>query len=175
MATTPSITAPQPTSRLMALPAELRIHIYEWLFAGLTTRVKASGARGSDGTHLSLLKYPVPEILLCSRQVYQETIGMYYSLSVVEAANDSQSLGTVLSSIPEETYRILQGVRIDCTVPDEYWDSVLEHCQGDHAQYDCVQRRLELAWRACTGQSPASETYPSSSEDSGGAGWDTMD
>ncbi|KAK4900080.1 hypothetical protein LTR27_002843 [Elasticomyces elasticus] len=139
MATTTSVTAPQPTSRLMALPAELRIHIYEWLFAGLTIRTKSIGARGSDGTHLSLLKYHVPEILLCSRQIYQETIGMYYSLSVVEAANDSQSLGTVLSSIPEETYRILQGVRIDCTVPNEYWDSVLEHCQGDHGQYDCVQ------------------------------------
>lgn len=73
---------PSEMSPLMRLPVDIRLHIYELTFAD--SRVHVHEDSDWVGKHLVITKHwtRAPGLLLTSKQVYQDAIGIYYSETI---------------------------------------------------------------------------------------------
>ncbi|KAK5683903.1 hypothetical protein LTS10_003766 [Elasticomyces elasticus] len=110
-----SVSAPPTTSKLMALPPELRNRIYSDVFTGTTIGIEMYYQPKGDGTFSVLeARSMIPGILLVSRQAHNEAIGLYYARSAFTTAQrDSGWIVLWLNSMPLKYVALVTDVRCD--------------------------------------------------------------
>ncbi|KAI5362857.1 hypothetical protein Slin15195_G102380 [Septoria linicola] len=92
------------TSRLLALPPELRNQIYTTYFSP-----------SSSDSNIPRIKpdYTLPPLLKTCRQIYSEAIGLYYSSAPAFRCLDEDSAVKWLCALPEKFLSLIQEVRYD--------------------------------------------------------------
>ncbi|KAK4954268.1 hypothetical protein LTR10_007698 [Elasticomyces elasticus] len=115
MASTESVPAPAPTSGLIALAPELRNRIWTDVFTDPPVIVEGHCHMNDGGTYAYRGGSNTPGILLVSRQVHNETIGLYYSCSIFQPGGSGDPGWVVawLKSIPSKYVALVTDVRLD--------------------------------------------------------------
>jgi len=104
--------------RLLDLPSELRNHIYEYALSEVV-----SVARTTPRNTNSYLHTPSPGLPLVNKQLYRETVGIYWSRSIFEVTQTFE-LPYWLAAMPADRRASLGAVRhkisrCTCCVHDE--------------------------------------------------------
>ncbi|KAK3639021.1 hypothetical protein LTR56_012744 [Elasticomyces elasticus] len=115
MASADSVSAPPTTSKLMALPPELRNRIYSDVFTGTTIGIEMYYQPKGDGTFSVLeARSMIPGILLVSRHAHNEAVGLYYARSAFTTAQrNSGWIALWLNSMPLKYVALVTDVRCD--------------------------------------------------------------
>ena len=92
-------------SRLLDLPAELRVKIYEHVFEDCRIRLPCR-----NRTRLS-----APAILLVNKQVYEEAVDIYYASATFTYVHPGQDIiSEALSHLPRARWADLGHIAVDC-------------------------------------------------------------
>lgn len=130
-----SIQHPAQQSRLLNLPAELRLKIYEYVFEGHIISIRERNGRFG--------KPSPPSLLPTCKQIYTEAVDIFYACATF-SFNYYEVTRTALSLLPSSRRKMVQGLQLDETP----WCSCLSHCPAT-AEAGC---RIHGYALACTKQ-----------------------